>query len=294
MILVVGDVVDDIGVRLLEPVALRSDTRARIRTVPGGSAANTAAWIGESGTPVRFFGKVGRDGLERHSAALREHGVDPVLAVDPLLPTAKIIVVLEEDADRTMYVDRGANGSLKPADIPDGLFDGVDWLHISGYTLLDPATRPLALYLLAKAADAKIGRSVDPGSAAYLKQAGAETFLGWVDGVDLLFPNLDEARVLVQATGPWVDFAKLADRFDHVVVKLGAMGAAYLSGDVREQVTAARVEVVDTTGAGDSFAAGFLSSWVKQRDPAAALSAGTAVAQRCIQLPGARPAASGD
>ena len=269
MILVVGDVVDDIGVLPLEPVALRSDTRAQIRMTPGGSAANTAAWLGFLGSTTRFFGKVGVDGVERHGGALRDHQVEPVLVADPLLPTATIVLTLDDDADRTMYVDRGANGTLTSDDVDDELWSDVDWLHLTGYTFFDRETRDVAIELIAEAKRRGAGVSVDPSTTAFLREVTPEAFVEWTSGADLLLPNLDEARLLVGATGPFVDFDALTRMYPHVVVTLGSMGAAYVGGSAREQVAAPRVQVLDTTGAGDAFSAGFLASWVEQRDPRA-------------------------
>lgn len=289
VILVVGDVVDDIDVRPLEAVNPRIETRSEIRMTPGGSAANTAAWLGLLGTEVRFFGKAGADGVARHEAALRDAGVDPVIVADPDLPTAAIVLTEGGDADRTTYIDRGASGTLTVEDVPADLFDDVTWVHFSGYTLFDPATRPVALHLMKEARERDMGVSVDPASAGFLRQASADEFRAWTAGVDMVFPNLDEVRVLVGATGPYVDFESLTETYPHVVVKLGSMGAAYIGRDGREQAAAARVEVVDTTGAGDAFAAGFLTSWLEHGDPSKGLAAGTGAAQRCIQQSGARP-----
>lgn len=289
MILVVGDVVDDIGVLPLEPVAPRSDTRAQIRMTPGGSGANTAAWLGFLGSDTRFFGKVGVDGIERHGVALREHQVDPRLVADPLLPTATIVLTLDDEADRTMYVDRAANGTLTQDDIPDDLWHDIDWLHLSGYTLFDPQTRDVGMELMAEAKRRGAGVSVDPSTTAFLREVSPEAFVEWTRDADLMMPNLDEARLLVGATGPFIDFDTLTGMYPHVVVTLGSMGAAYVAGDAREQVAAPRVQVIDTTGAGDAFTAGFLASWVEKRDPRAALQGGIGTASRCIQQRGARP-----
>lgn len=289
MILVVGDVVDDIGVLPLEPVAPRSDTRAQIRMTPGGSAANTAAWLGFLGAPARFFGKVGNDGVQRHADALRDHQVEPRLVADPLLPTATIVLTLDDDADRTMYVDRAANGTLTLDDVADDLWDDVDWLHLTGYTFFDPETRGVAVELISEAKRRGAGVSVDPSTTAFLREATPAAFLDWTSGADLLLPNLDEARLLVGATGPFVDFDALTRMYPHVVVTLGSMGAAYVSGSVREQVAAPRQQVIDTTGAGDAFTAGFLAAWIEHRDARAALTAGIGAAGRCVEQRGARP-----
>ena len=292
-ILVVGDVVDDISVLPLEPVTPRTDTRAQIRMTPGGSAANTAAWLGFLGADVRFVGKVGADGAARHSMALADFGVDARIAADPVAPTATIVLTLDDDADRTMYVDRAANGTLTTDDVPESVWEGVTWLHVSGYTFFDPATLGVARNLLAEARHRNVPVSVDPGSVAFLREVGPEEFLRWTEGVDLVLPNAEEARLLASSTGPFIDHDVLAEAYRHAVVTMGATGATYVAdaagGGRREQVVAPRVSVLDTTGAGDAFTAGFLAAWIGDRDPKTALAGGVGAASRCVEVRGARP-----
>lgn len=288
-VLVVGDVVDDISVRALTAVTEASDTNAEIRMRPGGSAANVAAWLGSLDVPTTFVGRVGADAVERHTAALAEHGVTARLAGDDELPTATIVLQLDDAGERTMFVDRGANTRLRPTDVPETAWDGARWLHLTGYTFFDVDTRSTALGLVAQARARGLGVSIDPSTVSFLRDVGGPTFVDWVEGADLAFPNLEEARVLLDARGPHTDLDALAARFGHLVVTLGSMGAAYVSGDRREQVTAPRTRVVDTTGAGDAFAAGFLAAWLDARDPVSALESGRAAAERCIAHLGARP-----
>ena len=296
-VLVVGDVVDDISVRVLGDVTEASDTNAEIRLRAGGSAANVAAWLGRLGTDVAFCGRVGADAVDRHTQALADSGVDARLASDPDRTTATIVLQLDRHGERTMFVDRGANAGLGPGDVPPDIWHDVTWLHLTGYSFFDPSTRPVALDLVAEARRLGAGVSVDPSSVAFLRAVGVEEFLGWVDGVDLVLPNVDEARLLGASSGPTIDLDVLADRFPHVVVTMGALGAGYLGGvgpsGVRAQVTAPRVDVVDTTGAGDAFAGGFLSRWITGATPKEALEAGRAAAETCVAHLGARPTATG-
>ena len=293
-VLVLGDVVDDISVRALQPTTEASDTNAEIRMRPGGSAANVAAWLGSLGVPTTFVGRVGADGAQRHAEALAEHGVRAHLAADPDLPTATIVLQLDDAGERTMFTDRGANTRLVIDDVPEAAWDGVGWVHLTGYTWFDEATRPVARHVVERARERGAGVSVDPSTVSFLRACGGPTFVDWVGGADLVFPNLDEARVLAGARGPHIDLDGLARRFGAVVVTLGSMGAAYAGRsddgvDVREQVVAPRLDVVDTTGAGDAFAAGFLAHWLRDRSPVAALESGRAAAERCIVQLGARP-----
>ncbi len=288
-VLVVGDLVDDISVRALGEVTPASDTKAEIRLRPGGSAGNVAAWLGRLGTEVVFCGRVGADAVARHATALADCGVEAHVAGDTDRTTATIVLQVDRDGERTMFVDRGANAGLVAEDVPAGAWDDVGWLHLTGYTFFDAATRPVALGLLAEARSRDVRVSIDPSSVGFLRDAEAESFLAWVDGAEVILPNIDEARVLVGATGPQIDLDALAARFPHVVVTLGSMGAAHLGGGGRTQVTAPRIGVVDTTGAGDAFAAGFLSRWMGGATPDEALAAGRAAAETCVMHVGARP-----
>ena len=284
----VGDLVDDISVRVLDNVTEASDTNAEIRLRLGGSAGNVAAWLGHLGVDTVFCGRVGADAVDRHARALAEHAVAAHVAGDPGT-TATIVLQLDREGERTMFVDRGANRGLVADDVPAEAWDDVTWLHLTGYTFFDPSTRPVATELIAEARRRGARVSVDPSSVAFLRAAGAEEFLGWIDGADVILPNLDEARVLVGSTGPQIDLDALAVRFPHVVVTLGSMGAAYLSGTERAQVTAPRIDAVDTTGGGDAFAAGFLARWFGGATPEEALDGGRAAAETCVAHLGARP-----
>ena len=246
MILVVGDVIDDVVVRPLEPVAPGADTRSEIVPRPGGSGANTAAWLGALGAPVRFVGRVGAADAARHAAALVEHGVDARLAGDAEAPTGSIVVLAH---DRTMFTARGANANLCAADLSPELLDGVAWIHVSGYALFEPGPRDA---VLAYVRGAGLPWSVDPASASWLRDAD---FLAWTAGAALCLANEDEAAVLGDA---------LASAYPEVVVKRGAAGATLLGG---ESVPAAAAEVVDLTGAGDAFAAGFLAAQQRGERP---------------------------
>jgi sugar/nucleoside kinase (ribokinase family) len=274
MILVVGDLVDDIGVRPLGTVNPASDTVSEIRMTAGGSAANVAAWLGHLGADVRFVGRCGADAVQRHTAALGAYGVDARISGDPDLPTATIVLTLDDEADRTMYVDRAANTTLTAADLPADVWDEVTWLHLTGYSFFDDGVRPVVLHLVAEAKRRHVGVSVDPSSLGFLEAAGRDTVMGWVADADLVFPNEDEQRFLQ------------LDR-EGVVVKLGPAGASFAG----HQVAARPARVVDTTGAGDAFCAGFLREWTRQGSVDAALEAGAVAGADCVSLRGARPVA---
>jgi sugar/nucleoside kinase (ribokinase family) len=290
MILVMGDLVDDIVVRPLGEVNAASDTDAEIRLEAGGSAANVAAWLGRLGAPVRFLGRAGRWGADRHRAELARFGVDARVVADPELTTATIVLTVDPAGERTMYVDRGANAAFGPEDVPADAWDDVDWLHLTGYSLFDPGVRPVALDLARHATEAGIGWSLDPSSLGFLEDAGAEVFLGWAAGAGVLFPNLDEGRFLSGLVDPEEAARKLAGGHREVVLKLGAEGSLLARGDRVVRVPAEPTRVVDTTGAGDAFCAGFLAARHAGGADRECLEAGAGAAAVAVTRLGARPA----
>ncbi len=285
-VVVVGDVMVDVVTRLSGPVAPGSDSPARIAFEGGGQAANTAAWLAVAGAPVSLVARVGEDAAGRSAVAeLAALGVDTRVAVDDERPTGTCVVLVAADGERTMFPDAGANGALAPDDLSGDLLKPGSHLHVAGYALLRDGSREAALSAVERAGAAGMSVSVDPSSAALLSDGPAR--LG--TGVDLLVPNALEARALTGLDDP-VDAARaLAASFPEVVVTLGERGALWTDGADLVRVEAEPATVVDTTGAGDAFAAGLLAGRVRGAGAPAALSAGCALAARAVATPGARP-----
>jgi sugar/nucleoside kinase (ribokinase family) len=289
-VVVVGDVMVDVMVRMSGPLARGSDTPSDIATTGGGSGANVAAWLAEQGVRTAYVGRVGDDALGRESAdALAKAGVTPWLTIDPERETGTCVVLVEPGGERSMLPDAGANQALAPGDVPAQVFRPGAHLHLSGYTLLSAGSRDAGRAALSLARDAGMSVSVDPSSAALLVAVGADTFLGWTRGVDLLLANREEAEVLTGRADPQEAAAQVADVYREVVVKLGGDGALWRQGFIGASAPAERVDVVDTTGAGDAFAAGFLTSWLLHPEPETALAAGNRLAARAVGRVGARP-----
>jgi sugar/nucleoside kinase (ribokinase family) len=210
--------------------------------------------------------------------------------VDPDRPTGTCIVLVEPSGARSMLPDPGANDDLQPDDLPERLFRPGRHLHLSGYTLLRAGSRDAGLAALAQARAARMSVSVDPSSAALLLAAGPERFLTWTAGATLLLANADEAAVLTGAPDARGAAEVLAATYDEVVVTLGRHGARWQRGFISASAPAERSpDVVDTTGAGDAFGAGFLTSWLLDGEPETALAAGNRLAARAIERSGARP-----
>lgn len=296
-IVVVGDVVTDVLAVLAAPLAPGSDTPAAIRLTGGGQAANTAAWLAWRRHPVTLVGAVGTDQAgDLRVAELTDLGVHCAVRRDPTVPTGTVVVLVAA-GERTMVTERGANLRLTPEDIDAALADAPDatHLHLSGYTLLDAASRAAGRHALTSARERGLTTSVDVASAEPLRRVGAAAFTSWVRGVDLLLANADEAAVLT--TPGWSaqrQARALTALAGRVVVKRGPAGAVWAERDAPVVSAATRaVPVRDTTGAGDAFAAGLLAAWVSGADPALALTEATDLGALAVATLGARPPAGG-
>jgi sugar/nucleoside kinase (ribokinase family) len=290
-VIVVGDLVTDVLVAHAGPVEAGTDTAAAITVGGGGQAANTAAWLARAGRTVTLISAVGDDPAGRERVAeLTATGVRCAVRAHDGAVTGSV-VVLAGPEERTMLTDRGAALLLDPADVTAAIH-AVDatHLHLSGYPLLHDGSRPAGLAALAAAASRGLTTSVDAASASPLRTVGADSFLTWVRGVDLLLCNADEADVLA-GTGPAAEQAgRLTAYARNVVVKRGAAGATWVTRDGLVRSSAPRpVPMVDPTGAGDAFAAGLLDAWCSGAEPDAALAAGAALGAAAVARIGARP-----
>jgi ribokinase len=291
-VVVVGDLATDIVIWTDGPPNVGSDRPAKITFSGGGAAANTAVWLARVGVAVTLVARVGDDAAGRGRVAeLIAAGVESAVTVDPLVPTASIAVLVSGDGERTMFPDRGAADRLEAADVAAvvGRSD-IRHLHLSGYALLDEGSRKAGLAALETARRTGVTISVDAASAAPLAAVGPDRFLSWVSGIDLLLANAGEAAVLTGVSDPSGAAAALTGSVRTAVVKDGAGGAWWRGADGAAWVAAEPARrVVDTTGAGDAFAAGLLAAWLKGAGPAGSLAAGARAGTFAVGLPGARP-----
>jgi ribokinase len=288
-IVVLGDVMVDVVARLDGAVAPGSDSPARIAFHGGGSGANVAAWLAAAGVRPGLVARVGEDDRGRAAGAeLRAAAVDARLTVDPERPTGTCVVLVAPGGERTMLPDAGANDRVAPGDLPDELLAPGHHLHVAGYALLRAGSRAAARSAIERARARGMTVSVDPSSAALLSPA----FLDLARGADLLLPNVPEARVLTGESDPERAARRLAGRVPEVVVKLGARGALWTDGREVRRVAASSVAApIDSTGAGDAFAAGLLAARLDGAGPEAAMAAGCRLAAEAVATQGARPAA---
>jgi sugar/nucleoside kinase (ribokinase family) len=256
-------VINDVLVKPLDGVTPGSDTPAAIRARPGGAAANQAAWMAHLGAAVTFAGRVGARDEAYHRRELTRVGVRAHLAVDPEADTGAIVIMVAPDGERTMFTDRAANQRLQIEDLPPGLLDDADVLHLTGYTFFEPPLLKVALWLLGQARSRGLAVTIDPGSAAFLARMEPGAFLRWTDGAAVCFPNRDEAAVLVGEADPAIMATRLTRHYGIVALKLGGAGCVLATpGQAPVRVAAHPARARDTTGAGDAFCGAFMSRWL--------------------------------
>lgn len=281
-VVVLGDVMLDVIVQPIGGVAPTSDTPANIRVTRGGSGANLAMALSATGHDVLYVGAGGNDAA-RHVFvdALREGGVDAQLQRVER-PTGTVVAIIDSDGQRAMLTDRGANAMLNDTFVTEQLKKSFDHLHVSGYLLLDVATRSVGIHALAIARSRGASTSVDVCSVAPLLEVTPDVFLQATQSASMLFANDEEALALVSTTDLDVALNSLAALFDEVVITRGEHGALAALGDERFAELARRVDVLDTTGAGDAATGTYLGERLHGGEPQEALEAAMAASARVL------------
>ncbi|MCP4345260.1 MAG: adenosine kinase [Desulfobacterales bacterium] len=224
--------------------------------VPGGSACNTIIGAGKLGAAARFVGKLGQDDLgnifETH---LKNNNVEPVL-LKSSSPTGRVLSVITPDAQRTMLTYLGASAETQPDEVTAKHFENAGIIHIEGYTIYN---KDLMMAVLKAAKDTDTLVSLDLASFTIVEES--KDFIDEIvnDYVDVLIANEDEARVYTGYTDETKAISTLSEKVDIAVLKVGERGS-YISraGNIIKVDPTGQGAVVDTTGAGDLWASGFL------------------------------------
>ncbi|HXH52247.1 MAG TPA: adenosine kinase [Sphingomicrobium sp.] len=268
---------------------------ASARQVSGGSAGNTAAGVAALGARAGFIGQVAPDQLgEFYIHDLRSTGVEfTTPPADFGVPTARSMVLVTPDGHRTMNTFLGAAQHLPSRALDEQQIRDSAVLYLEGY-LWDPETPRYAMVRaieVARSAGRKVAFTL---SDTFCIDRHRDGFNALIDGgrIDILFAN--EAEIQALAGVPHLDTAieAVRSKVGTLVVTRSEKGALATSGDQRAEVAAEPVrEVVDTTGAGDLFAAGFLAGEARGLDLEGSLRLGAIAAAEVIQHYGARPEA---
>jgi sugar/nucleoside kinase (ribokinase family) len=245
VVVTLGDLLLDVIVRLAEPLADGADATASTRIAPGGQAANVAAWAAAAAATARCVAHRGADPPATWlTAELAARGVDVLGPAGG--GTGVVVSLVAADGDRTMASDRASGTELAPDDLEPSWF-ACDWLHLSGYALV------------ASPVDAAAGRA-----AEHARAHGARVSVDLSAWTRIRDHGAGRLRELLARIAPDVVFGderewdEIGDVGVTRVVKRGAAGFDVVRGETVDRCQAPDVAVVDTTGAGDALAAGFL------------------------------------
>jgi ribokinase len=274
----IGDLLADVTVLPLAPVSPNDDTPATIRIGGGGQAANWCAWITSLGGRARLITKVGDDATGRRLVEELEAAGVEVCAARSVEPTGAVVAVIGADGDRSFYTQRGAVVGLSSGELQREWLDGVALLHLPLYSLFEESLSAAARQTAGWAREAGVRLAVDLSSAAGIRARGAGALRDELRALrpELLFATEAEADAI---GGDLDELAELS------VVKLGAGGCRI----GRRVFPASPAEVVDSTGAGDAFAAGFCLAWLRTCDVERAAVAGLEAGALAVGRIGARP-----
>ena len=289
-VLCIGDIMLDVTAVVGAPIKQGVETRAKISTQGGGAAANVASWLAASGTAAHLIARVGDDAAGKTVLAeLDRYGVEHTETIVEGANTGVVLVLVDALGERTMFPDSGANSGLGLQDLPP--LDGITAVYLSGYPLVNPKSRSGALEILKKLNEIGLPVIFDPSTVGVLLEVGLHQVREWLTLVDVLILNEEEAHFLSGKNNPVEAAAELLALTPLIVIKRGANGAlAQSRGQALVQIPAVDASVVDTTGAGDAFVAGFIKSWAVDLNLLSALQSGATFAARSVSIVGSRPA----
>jgi sugar/nucleoside kinase (ribokinase family) len=278
----IGDLVEDVVVWLNTELNIGSDTESVIRRTRGGSAANVSMFAALTGTPSRFIGQVGHDRLgSQLCEVLRESGVDVQVIADGR--TGSIVVLVQPNGQRSFLTDRGVASHLAHFDAT--FMNSVSILHVPTYSLADEPLASTCVQYIASARGTGALISIDASSSSVLNQYGTDRYRALIESLkpEVFLCNEDEATVLGLGTQKPMPGAVLT------VIKQGPLPviAVQHDGTTTEVAVAPVTNIVDTTGAGDAFAAGFLPHYAQTKNIGDAITQGNSLASRVLQSPGA-------
>jgi sugar/nucleoside kinase (ribokinase family) len=250
----------------------------------GDSAANTISGLARLGAQSGFLTKMGKDEMgEFFTHEMTRTGVE-MLALKSDTPTGRVIAMVTPDGERTFATCLGASIELSPDDIKPELFDGWDIFYIEGYLVANPDMLRKAIRT---AKDKGLKIAIDLASYNVVEES-RDFLLELVNEyVDIVFANEKEAFALT-GMEPEDALHYLAERCDIAVVKVGAKGAFIQHGDQVVTISSMKANVVDTTGAGDMWAAGFLAGLINNEPLQKCGQMGAIVAANIIEVIGAK------
>ena len=291
---VVGDFAWDVLIRTNNNLLKGGDSFGEVMLTPGGSAANLAVWAKRCGLDTRFIGKIGRDrfGQLAREDLIKENIEHHFVETDAHL-TGSVAVFVDQTGERSMVSGHGADFYLIPSELPRNVITSSNHLHLTAWSFFTDPPRSAARMAAQLAQQNNLTVSFDPASFQMISEMGVEQFLSWTKdlAINIFFPNYDEGRVLTGCDEPEAIVRALANTYTDalIILKLDADGALVFDGKTTTQIPPATNNLVDATGAGDSFAGAFLAHYLQSNSPVDAARFATAVAAWVIEHLGARP-----
>ncbi len=287
--LCIGDAALDVIVKMQTELHVGSDTSSQISMHGGGAAANTATWLANLGHSVYFSCRLGNDAAGRAIAAeFDQWGIEYRKEFLTNEKTGVVVVLVNNAGERTMFPDSGANSGIDEKNLPP--LAGFDAAFLSGYSLFNPLSTSGVLRMISMIKAANIPLIFDPASVGTMTSFGRERVLEMLSVMDIAIMNDDEARFIAGKSELNDALESLTSLVPLVVIKTGSSGAiAQLRGDTLLESKTEAIAAIDTTGAGDAFAAGFIPRWLESHDLLESMKAGNEVARRCVAIIGARP-----
>jgi sugar/nucleoside kinase (ribokinase family) len=251
----------------------------------GGSAGNTMYGLGVMGVHSSFIGKVGRDELGNfYEKDMVEAGLTPVLMRAPASPTGTAVALVTPDSERTFATHLGAATELMAGELTNDLFRGYNILYLEGYLIFN---LPLIEEACRLAKENKMCVALDLASYNVVIDMLPALKKIVTEYVDIVFANEEEARAFT-GLGPVEALDELSKKCHIAVVKTGPDGSWIKRGDEVIKVDALKVNAVDTTGAGDLYAAGFLYGYSNGFGLDKCGMFGSILAGKVIEIIGAR------
>jgi len=267
---------------------LGNDTRTIISTHGGGAAGNTASWLAVLSNEVTMVGRIGNDTAgSAITAEFDALGISYGNIVKEGLHTGVVVCLVDPSGERTMLADNGANAGLDVSDLP--ALDGVDAIYLSGYAPLAPLSREGVLEMVRTINSRGIPIIFDPATVGGMQGVPVAEILSWCALMDTVIMNEEEAIYLSGLSDLESALNFFVELTPRAIIKRGSAGAIGLErGGQIISVAAKTSAVVDTTGAGDAFAAGFIDAFTGRRDFSYAIERASAVAGHCVAIVGAR------
>ena len=288
-ILCIGDAALDVIVKMQTEIHVGSDTTSQISMHGGGAAANTATWLAQLGHSVFFSCRLGDDAAGH--AISSEFDLWKIEHQKTFLENEKtgvVVVLVDDKGDRTMFPDSGANSGISERDLPE--LRGFDAAYLSGYSLFNPLSTNGVLRMVNEIKDVGITLIFDPASVGTMMAFNRKRVLETLTHMDITIMNEDEARYIADCDSLDKALDFITEIVSIAVIKTGSSGAiARIRGSNTVISHADAVNAIDTTGAGDAFAAGFIPMWLESKDLLASMNAGNEVARQCVAIIGARP-----